>query len=288
MLAIAGRYLAMAPTSVGVSTFHEPTPARSLLEPWVLAGLFGLVALAVRCLRVLRAGRAEAGHWIWAAAAYAPVSQIFPFLYPLGDRYLYFVLPGLLGGAFLWGADVVGRRLPRLARERSLRLGAAAAGAVLCVVFASLSYGRADVWRSELSAALDAARHYPDGTSATYFVARRAAQSGDPDAALAALDRLAGRGFDGFLSVPSDPALLPLQADPRFAEVVGRMAENWISHVLPRGELTQPELRMLALAYRVRGDDRAALESYRRALAAGGPLDETVAAELRALEAGNP
>ncbi len=277
--AIAGRYLVMAATSLGVSTFQEPAPARSILEPWTLAGLAALAVLGVRLVATLRARSIEAAYWTWALAAYAPVSQVFPFLYPIGDRYLYLVLPGLLGGAALWAQAAL--RTGPTARGRLAALGLAGAA---CLLFAAHAHARARVWRSELTATLDAARHYPDGTSALYLGARRAAQGGDAGAALLALERLAERGFDGFLTLQSDGAFLPLHGDPRFHELMRRLAGSWIEHVARRGELIQPELRMLALAHRTRGEREQAAAAYRRALEVGGPLDETVRQELRGLE----
>jgi hypothetical protein len=237
------------------------------------------VALGARLAAALRARSAEAAWWTWAAAAYAPVSQVFPFLYPMGDRYLYFVLPGLLGGAGL--ACQAGLARAGGTRLRHAALAGATALAVACSVHAAV---RARVWRSELTATLDAARHYPDGTAGTYLRARRAAQAGDREAALDGLARLAGRGFDSFLTLQSDPGLGPLRGDPRFEALVRQAAGSWIEHVTQRGARIQPELRMLALAHRARGEEREALARYREALAAGGPLDETVRRELAALE----
>ena len=99
--AFAARYLVMASTSLGVAAFQEPPPALSWLDPWWLGGAVALAALAWRFAVVARARRPEAAFWLWAAVSYAPVCQIFPFVYPLGDRYLYFILPGLLGGVLL-------------------------------------------------------------------------------------------------------------------------------------------------------------------------------------------
>ena len=45
--------------------------------------------------------REEGAWWLCAAVGFAPVSQFFPFEFPIGDRYLYFILPGLFGGVTL-------------------------------------------------------------------------------------------------------------------------------------------------------------------------------------------
>ena len=117
--ALGARYLVMAASSFGVAAFQEPEPARSWLEPWWLAALPAAGLIAWRVARTLRARQPEAAWWIGAAAAWAPVSQVFPFLNPIADRYLLFMLPGLIGGTSLVarlgarpgrGATVGGRR----------------------------------------------------------------------------------------------------------------------------------------------------------------------------------
>ena len=103
VLGLAMRYLVMASTSLGVSAFHEPEPIRSLLDPWWLFSLLALALLGWRTIVVWRRREPEVAYWVWAMVSFGPVSQIFPFLYPLADRYLYFILPGLLGGTLLAG-----------------------------------------------------------------------------------------------------------------------------------------------------------------------------------------
>ena len=71
--------------------------------------------------RTLRARKPEAAWWIGAAAAWAPVSQVFPFLNPIADRYLYFMLPGLIGGASLWLASALRPAALRRAAVRRRR-----------------------------------------------------------------------------------------------------------------------------------------------------------------------
>ncbi|MDJ0847722.1 MAG: hypothetical protein QNK04_04975, partial [Myxococcota bacterium] len=59
VVAIGGRYLAMAFTGLGVSPFHEPAPATSWLDPWWLLGAAGGLLLAARTVVV--GGRRPAG-----------------------------------------------------------------------------------------------------------------------------------------------------------------------------------------------------------------------------------
>jgi hypothetical protein len=287
IVAFVGRYAAMAATGLGTSTNHEPA-ASSLADPWLWLGAALLVGLAARTLVTLRERREEAAFWIWAAAAWLPISQVFPFMYPMADRYLYYVLPGLLGGAWLAGADALralGRRRPathaRVA-PRAAQVGLAL-GLALVVGFGALSVQRARVFRTELAFALDAALHYPDGRAALLLRARRAAAEGDAAAATAALDRLAARGFDQFGLLRDDPVLAALAGQPAFRAAERRIAENWIRVASTRRRHVQGELRTLARAHLAAGDTAGALRAYERALAQGGPLDEQVRAELAKL-----
>jgi hypothetical protein len=80
---IALRYLVMSTTSHGVSAFHEPERLLAMSDPWFLAAIPVLALVALRMLSCLRRRREESVYWVWAAASFAPISQIFPFLYPM-------------------------------------------------------------------------------------------------------------------------------------------------------------------------------------------------------------
>jgi hypothetical protein len=277
--AVGARYLVMAATSWGVSAFQEPAPALSWLDPWWLFALPAGALLLARLLYTLRHRRVEAAWWVAAAASFAPVSQLFPFLNPVADRYLYHILPGLLGGALCaWSAA---------ARERPAALGrvAAALALGLAVVFGVRTEARAGLWRGETFLLLDAARHWPEGSTARYLRARRAAQEGDRETALRELRAATEQGVDRFTALLGDPALAPLRGDPAFQALVDELAGRWIERARTRGHASQPELRMVALAHVQRGELSDAAAAYERALAAGGPLEDAVRAELAAVRA---
>jgi len=280
--AVGARYLVMAASSFGVSAFQEPDPARSWLDPWWLVALPLGAALAARAVLCLRRRRVEGAFWVAAAAAFLPISQIFPFPTPTADRYLYAILPGLLGGALLLGRDLYGWAARRgLASGRALALGALALAVGVGVVFAARSAERARLWRHEALLLQDAARHYPDGSTAHLLEAQRAAQVGDARAAAAALRRAADRGFDHFMGVLQSPSFAPVVHAPPFQAVLREMAGRFLEQARERGYSTQPELYRMAQAHLVRDDFEAAEAALERSLAAGGPLTPTVRQKLQ-------
>ncbi len=277
--AVGARYLVMAATSFGVSAFQEPPPALSAFDPWWLAALPLAALLAWRCAIALRQRREEAAFWVLAAASFAPVSQIAPFVNPVADRYLYFLLPGLIGGALLAGGDLLARRASPAARRRAARLGVAAAALALAF-FGARSTERAALWQSEMRLLLDAARHYPQGGTAAFLRARRAAQEGDTATAVAELRAAEAGHAARFTVLLEDPGLRPLRGAPAFEALLAEMAGRWIERSRARGVESQPELRVRALAHQVRGEWELAAATLERALRVGGPQDELVRGQL--------
>ncbi len=279
--AIGTRYLAMALTSWGVSAFQELDAAVPPFDPWWLAAPPLAACLAWRTVAAFRRRSNEAAYWVAAAAAFAPVSQIFPFHISIADRYLYFILPGLIGGALFWFVEV---------RDR-LKLGAGfaragcALAAALCVFFAFHSAARARLWSNETLLYLDTVRHYPNGAIAAFFEARRAAQQGDAAAAVAALRHAAEKGIDRFMALQADPGLAPIRETEEFQSLVHEMAGHWIERAGRRPNPTAPELRVMAHAHIVRGELAEAEALLERALALAGPLEDAVREELASLRA---
>ncbi len=280
---LATRYAALGYTGLGTAAFHEPEPAYSWLDPWWLAAIPLLSFLGWRLWLGLREGREEAGWWLFALVSFGPVSQIFPFLYPFADRYLYFILPGLLGGA-LW----VGREgLVRLGAEHRVLAGriGIGLGVALCVAFAFLSRERASIWRSPALILADAAASYPDGVSANLMRAKAAARLGDADAAVAAIRAAMGRGYNRFEQLQSDPGYAPIRGTPAFRGVVQEIARGWVESGRGWEDPTQGELRKLASAHAALGDRDQAVALLRRALERGGPLDAAIRSDLGRLGA---
>ena len=283
MAALAARYLVMAATSLGLSTFHEPEPAYSLFDPWWLASLPLLALLGWRTWHVARARRPEAGWWLFALISFGPVSQIFPFLYPLADRYLYYMLPGLIGGALCAFGDLA-LRVPAPRRALAGR-AAFALGLALCALFAVRTVERAALWRSPVLLLADTARHYPEGVSANLGRARSAAQRGDADATATALRAALARGFNRFEQLTGDPSFDPVRGSQAFQAVLREMAAVWIEAGRGWDSPTQGELRRLASAHALRGERDETVALLRRALAQGGPHDAAIRDDLAALGA---
>jgi hypothetical protein len=274
------RYFAMATTSLGVSAFHEPDPARSPLDPWWLAGLALLAVLGARAFAVLRARREEAAFWVWAATAFLPVAQVWPFPFPLADRYLYPILPGLIGGFLLWGGPLASRLRARW--TRFVPVATAVALAVLAV-FAARAHARARLWALPALLAADSAAHYPEGVNAQLLRASRAMQAGDRAAATAALRAASGRGYERFDQLLANPTYAPLQGDPAFDAVIAEMAGRWVARLGRVPDPAQSELLSLAVAHRLRGEREEARRAALRGLERPGPLREALERELELL-----
>jgi hypothetical protein len=288
--ALGSRYLVMAATSYGLSIFHQPEPARSAFDPWWLAALPAAAFFLWRLVSSLRRRSEEAAYWVAAAAGYAPVSQVFPFLFPMGDRYLYFVLPGLIGGSLFLALEVRERlaaataagRAPFLS-ARAISRAAIACALALAAFFGVRSFERADIWRNETLLFLDAERHYPDGGPAHFLRARRAAQVGDVAGSIEALRRAEERGFANFMNLPNDRTLAPIAGTQAFHDFVREMAGRWIERSRGWSHMNQAQYHLLAHAHMLRDEIPEAETALEKAIAAGGPQDAVLRSELTQL-----
>jgi len=281
------RYLAMAATSYGVSAFQEPGPVHSILDPWWIGGLLAAVLLAWRTIAALRARSAEAAYWILAAASFVPISQILPFMHPMADRYLYFILPGLIGGSLLatmescrrW-SEAIPDREPRT-RWRSIATRGVAFGTALMVLaFGIRSHARADLWRRELLLLQSATLRYPDGANASYYRALLAARQQDAETAVAELRAAAAISLGHMARFSADPRFEPISREPVFHELIDEIAGRWIEFAHSRGLENQIWLRSTGQAHRVRGEYREAIDCFERALRLGGPLQSAILTDL--------
>jgi protein O-mannosyl-transferase len=283
LVALAGRYLAMALTGTGVAPGHHLALARSPLDAWFLGGLAALALLAARAVYACLRRREEAAWWIGAAAGYLPVAQIgMRFLVPMADRYLYFALPGLIGGAAFLLRDLLARRGP--APTRTQVRAALAFACVALVALAARSHGQARAWRSAATLALASAAAHPDGLAAQLLAAQRAALQGDAASAVAALREATRLGYDRVDALAEAPIYDAIRPAPAFQQLLRDQAQAWVDRSLTLAHPGQADLAARAEAQLLLGDAAGAAASVDEGLRMGGPLD----ARLRALRARIP
>ena len=276
IVSIAGRYLAMAATGYGVCAFQEVEIAKSLLDPWWLGSIAALLAISARAVLVLIRRDPEAAWWGWAAAAFLPISQIFPFIQPMADRYLYLMLPGLIGAVLLAGRP--------LAARRPVALALIGATVLMLGVFGLASYKRALLWRRpDPMLHVHAVERFPDGLLANNYRAQRAAAAGDVDTAVIALQKTLDRGDIRFQPLVSDPVWRRLHGDPRIVEIIQEMARRWVEISGRFENPGQVELRGFAEAHLLLGHYDEAEALLERALEVGGKRDEVVRRQLEAV-----
>jgi len=275
IVGIAGRYLVMAATGYGLSAYQEVAVALSPFDPWWLFSLAALALLGARALLMLARREQEAVYWGWAAASFLPISQLFPFIHPMGDRYLYLILPGLIGAVLLAGRP--------LARRRGVALALTATTVLGLGYFGLRSYQRALLWRQPLLLEADALANFPDGLVAHNLRANRAALAGDVDAAVDALRKRAARGDIRFRPLVSEPAWQRLHGDPRIQEIIRDMARQWVEVSKVFEHPSQVELRGFAEAHALLGQYDEAEALLLRALEMGGKRDAQVRAQLESL-----
>ena len=288
IVAFAARYLVMAYTTLGLSLFHQPALALSWLDPWWLGGCVALALLGWRTVAGLRERREEAVWWLWAAISFAPISQIFPFIYSLGDRYLYFILPGLIGGSIGLGCNLIASLLgSRDQRQPPRWLQGVATGLVLALVvgLTARSFERATLWRSEALLLSDAARNYPHGHHAHLLSARRAAGSDDWTATADALRNAFETGYSSLQLLVVDPLFARGSNHAAMYAVFRDMASAQIEEIRALEDPDQGQLHRLAFAHLTRQDLDEAVAALERAVEVGGPRTEIMRSELEGARA---
>jgi hypothetical protein len=278
IIANFSRYLVMSATGYGLAAFQQARPALSWFNPWWLAGVAALVLLTWRAATTLLRRQHEGIFWVWVLAAFAPVSQVVAFTHPIADRYLYFILPGLIGGTLLVAHSRI-EQLARIKRINALRIGAAAALAAL-VVFSFQTYQRAGLWVSVDRLSEDSRRHYPNGLWAHLYRSRLAAQAGDGQQSAMELRAAFELGHREWGVIVADPTYGPVLRHPAFKQVFIDMADWWIMRVHDIDEPNQMQLYQLASAYWLRGNFAESKKALERALALGGPFDDAIRSDL--------
>jgi hypothetical protein len=283
--AIAMRYIARAVTGQGVSVFQEPPPADSWWDPWWIASVFLLSLLAWRTWVTLKTRNDEAIWWTWAAVSFAPVSGLIPLPYPMADRYLYFMLPGLMGGALLAG-PALGRWLNRQSggmfgtSGEVWRMAAMAIALGVGIFFSVQTWERAHVWQKLEFFMAEAARNYPDGVVARTRQASRAARGGNTSEAIASLRAARARGYNRIDNIFRDPAYQVIGQDPAFTAFMDAWANEEILRLQANSAPSQIELRVIAQIYIVLDDLPRAEETVLQAIEIEGPIGEDLQTDL--------
>ncbi|MCZ6783013.1 MAG: hypothetical protein O7G30_06850 [Proteobacteria bacterium] len=291
--AIGLRYLAMATTTYGLSTFQEPEAVRSWLDPWWLGAVVAAAAIGGRIAVVIRGRRVEAVYWAWTTASYAAVSGLLPLPFPMADRYLYAILPGLIGVLLCVGGDAAAwversaaSRAGDPQRVRRVAEGTATVAAlVFAVALCARSFDRAAIWQSGHRVMADAELHYPNGTAAATRKATRAARIGDADTAVSYLRAAHARGYNRLDHLLQEPAYLPMRNHPGFRALLEEIASKEIRRLERNDSPSQLELHVIALAYQTLRDTDGAIRALERALELEGPIQERLQADLVQLRA---
>ena len=290
-LAIALRYLVRAVTGQGVSVFQEPPAAEQWLDPWWLISVFVLALLAWRTVLTLRRRSEEAAWWLWSIAAFAPVSGVIPLPYPMADRYLYFMLPGLLGGVLLAGPklglaswQLLGRGAPPDRVRRGVPMALLLVVAIGIVFFSNQTWQRAHVWQRLDYFMSEAARNYPEGVVAKTRAASRAAFEGDSVTAIALLDDARARGYNRLDNVFRDPAYERIARSREFEAYIDAWALEEIERLENTSRPSQFSMRVIAQGYIVIDDLDAAEDSIRRGIEMDGPLGDELRRDLEQIE----
>jgi hypothetical protein len=204
----------------------------------------------------------------------------------MADRYLYFLLPGLLGAALVtlapWlrsGLATLAERGPRAAPRALLALGLA--GSALAAAWGVAFVDRAGVWASPERVEADAARHYPDGIPGQMTLARRLIAQGDIAGAVDAVARARDRGHTNPAAMIQDPSLQPLFQDPRYVTMIQDMTERWIERARQIPEPTVSNLMGIAQAELFLGRVEPAFAAMDRAEALANPEQREMIRQMR-------
>jgi tetratricopeptide (TPR) repeat protein len=198
-----------------------------------------------------------------------PVSQVIPFLWAMGDRYLYPILPGLIGGTILMLASLQAR-IPSPALRRATGSCAVAAALALALLFAVQARERTAIWRSHHLLYADSAAAYPDGRTAHYRAALDAVAAYDHPLALEHLEAAFERGIHFVQDVRNDRRLAPLHADPAFQALVEDMVHDSIRMLRSRTPLDAQDLSQIAAHHSSLGEYDAAIEALEEAMRIAG------------------
>lgn len=280
IFSVALRYSWMILSGRGLSTFHEPLPVSGILDPWLVGGLVVLSLLGIWAAIALFRRREEGVYLMWAAVSFAPLSGAIPLPYPMADRYLYFVLPGLIGAFLLagtrWAIFLSDRWALDGHQRRRARVAFLVIATLALIHAGQLTQSRSRVYISPESLMSDAERNYPEGLVASMRRATRAAQEDRFDDAVRYLELARLRGYNQVDRLLRDPSFGPMQSHPGFVAVKHEIADDWIVRLSQKEEISHYTARALAQAYIVKDQYAKAAAVLEDAAARPGPIGDAL------------
>ena len=280
IFSVALRYSWMSLSGRGLSTFHEPLPVSGLADPFLIGGVLVVLLLGLWTGWALLKRREEGVYLMWAAVSLAPLSGVIPLPYPMADRYLYFILPGLIGAFLLggarWSRGLADRWELDLEKRKRIRAGAMVVLGLVLIHAGQLTYDRAHVFVSPESLMSDAERNYPEGVASSTRRATRAAQQGRFDDAVRFLQVARVRGYNRVDNLLQDPSFGPMQNHPDFVAIKHEMADDWIDRLSKKEDISHYTARALAQAYIVKGRYADAAEVLEGAASRPGPIGDAL------------
>jgi hypothetical protein len=202
----------------------------------------------------------------------------------MADRYVYLILPGLIGAVLLAVQHAVVSRSSRLALPRAVSSAAVwvtiGVWAVWLGFLTLSSVERVHLWRYPVLLENDAVAKHPNGLLANNKRARAAAAAGDVETALRALWMTLERGDLRYSSLLGDPAFGPIRGDQRFTSMIAEMARRRLALRSHYSNPSQVELFGFAEAAALLMQYDLAESLLEQALEVGGMSDDVVRTQL--------
>jgi len=196
MAELLARYARILLLPTGLSALYDPPDARSLVEPWAVAGC-ALAALGAWGAWFAWRRDRRALPWMgffWLG--FLPVSQIVPYTVHMADRYLYVPMMGVAAVTGAGGVALLGRMRGRASRAA----GAAAIGiALLCLSLLTLARER--VWHDPFSLWSDTIRRPPVHWVSWYNHGKTMDEQGSPWEAIASYEQALALNPESVLSL---------------------------------------------------------------------------------------
>jgi len=212
---------------------------------------------------------------------------VIPLPFPMADRYLYFIMPGLIGAVLLAGREHIDELLERFASRFEARVVyKVLIGLMIGVIalFAVRVHQRAAVWQTGFSMMADAEKNYPQGMAAQTRIARRLAVAGDAEGAVRALRAARARGYNRLDHLLSERGYDRIRSSAVFDALVNELAIEWIERYEKIDQPDQYEYRVMAQAYVVLDDLDTAIRRIEAGIEVKGPITEGLKEDLVGLQ----